>query len=64
MTNDETSYPHQGRCVRAGEVIDGTKLMVIANTHGLPLALHTALAHPYKFTLVEPDPHPGTTQKS
>ena len=31
----------------------GTKLMVIADAHGLPLALHTASANPHEVTLVE-----------
>ena len=31
----------------------GTKLMVIADAHGLPLALHTASASPHEVTLVE-----------
>jgi len=31
----------------------GTKLMVIADAHGLPLAVHTASASPHEVTLVE-----------
>ena len=31
----------------------GTKLMVIADAHGLPLAVHTASASPHEITLVE-----------
>ncbi len=31
----------------------GTKLMVIADAHGLPLALHTTSASPHEVTLVE-----------
>lgn len=31
----------------------GTKLMVIADAHGLPLAVHTASANPYCVALVE-----------
>jgi transposase len=31
----------------------GTKLMVMADAHGLPLAVHTAAASPHEVTLVE-----------
>jgi len=31
----------------------GTKLMVIADAHGLPLAVHTASASPHEITLVD-----------
>ncbi|WP_369122961.1 transposase [Noviherbaspirillum malthae] len=31
----------------------GTKLMVITDAHGLPLAVHTASASPHEVTLVE-----------
>jgi transposase len=31
----------------------GTKLMVITDAHGLPLAVHTAAASPHEITLVE-----------
>ncbi len=31
----------------------GTKLMVIADAHGLPLAVHTASASPHEVTLVD-----------
>lgn len=31
----------------------GTKLMVIADAHGLPLAVHTTSASPHEVTLVE-----------
>ena len=32
---------------------NGTKLMVMADAHGLPLAVHTAAASPHDVTLVE-----------
>ncbi len=39
----------------------GTKLMVIADAHGLPLGVHTVSAAPHEITLVEAALHETVT---